>query len=292
MDSKKVVIILGSSGQLGKEFSNSKNLKNNFSLVCLDRSRCDITNYEHVKKEIFKHSPSYLINCAAYTNVDGAELNYLEANSINNEAVENLAKLCNKKDTVLIHFSTDYVFEGNKEKPIKENDNKNPINAYGLTKHLGEEAIYKNCVKYFLFRVSWVYGSYGNNFPKKIIKSIVDNKDIDVVSDQLGSPTPTKLIVSIIEEIISDNDLSSLFGTYHISPNGSCSWFNIAQRIKNYYPSFSKEIKPIKSESLDLKAKRPKFSYLDNTYLKKTFKISIKNWDEYVDSFLEDKNFE
>tara|TARA_B100000886_G_scaffold45999_1_gene28249 strand:- start:2356 stop:3228 length:873 start_codon:yes stop_codon:yes gene_type:complete len=284
----KKIFIFGSSGQLGKEFINSKDFQKNFNMVSFNKDDCDITDFDAAKKLLCEGKPDFLINCAAYTNVDNAEYEQEKANLVNNLALSNISKLCHEMNITLIHFSTDYVFDGISKRTIKESDAKNPLNFYGITKHLGEEEVLKNCKKFFIFRVSWIYGKYGNNFPTKIIKFINDNADITVIDDQIGAPISTSAIVTIIFKIISERKLTDNYGIYNISPNNFCSRHDMAEKIKKNFKNYSKEIYRIKSKDLNTDIVRPQYSCLDNAYLKKTFKIELKNWDDYLVSFLED----
>ncbi len=284
----KKIFVFGSSGQLGKEFINSKDFQKNFNMVSFNKNDCDITDFDSAKEILSEGKPDFLFNCAAYTNVDNAEYEQEKANLVNNLAVSNISKLCEEMNITLIHFSTDYVFDGISKRSIKETDRKNPLNFYGMTKHLGEEAILKNCSKFFIFRVSWIYGKYGNNFPTKIIKFINDNADLTVVDDQIGAPISTSGIVETIFKIISQHELTNNYGIYNISPNNFCSRHDMAEMIKKNFKNYSKKIYRIKSKDLNTEIARPQYSCLDNAYLKKTFKIKLKNWDDYLISFLED----
>ena len=286
MIKKPSVLLLGSSGQLGKEISKNHLIRSNYSLLALDRNECDITNFEKIDEVIDKIKPAFVINCAAYTNVDKAEKEKELANQINNIAVENLSKACKKVDSTLIHFSTDYVFNSISTSPIKEKNKKDPINFYGYSKHLGEEKIFKILKKFFIFRISWVYGEYGENFPKKIIELMKKNKELNVVNDQFGSPTPTSLISSAIGKIICDNKLNKKFGVYNLSPDNYCSWFDIAEKIAKKQKKFTNGINPISSKNFKSDASRPSYSCLDNAHFKKTFKMQIEDWSFYMDDFL------
>lgn len=292
MPKKEKIIILGSSGQLGSELSNNSHLIKHFKVHSFNRKDCDIVNFKKVKLKINEIEPSYIINCAAYTAVDQAEIDRDNAELVNSTAVENLAILCKKMNITLIHFSTDYVFNSKSPQPIKESSAKSPINFYGLTKHLGEEKIFKNCKKFFLFRISWVYGKYGENFPKKIIEQLIKKKDLKIVNDQFGSPTPTSLISMVVGKILANEKLNTKYGVYHISPDNKCSWFDIAEKINLRFNTFANKIQATSSSKYKSNAKRPKYSYLDNALLKKTFKIKIMEWDFYMDDFLDDINDE
>ena len=289
-NNKAKALILGSSGQLGVEFSNNRDFINLFDAVFLSRKNVDITNIDNLELSIKKNKPEYVINCAAYTNVDKAEVDKDAANACNNIAVEYLAKLSNSYSFTLIHFSTDYIFSDITKKPIKENDPKNPVNFYGYTKLMGENAIVKNCLKYFIFRISWVYSVHGNNFPNTIVKLSREKESLNVISDQIGAPTPTYFIVSKIVNLLCRQDIALHYGIYNLTPNGSTSWYEIANLI---YASFNnndqcllKKIKPIKSSEYITNAKRPSYSVLDGTKYITTFNEDVCNWKHYFNNYL------
>ena len=281
------ILVLGSQGQLGRclqdQLANSR-----YQITFASRKEIDITKFKETKSYISYFDPDVVINAAAYTFVDKAENEKEMAEIVNHLAVENIAKSCLENDSLLVHISTDYVFDGISKRSIKETDTKNPLNFYGKTKHLGEEEVLKNCKKFFIFRVCWIYGKYGNNFPTKIIKLINDNADITVVDDQIGAPISTSAIVTIIYKIMSERKLTDSYGIYNIAPNNFCSRHDMAEKIKKNFKNYSKEIYRIKSKDLTTDITRPQYSCLDNAYLKKTFKIELKNWDDYLVSFLED----
>lgn len=288
---KRTVLVLGSSGQLGKEIINDKKIKKYFKIFSKSRKEVDITNFKEVKKIIENKKPDFVINCAAYTNVDKAEKDYEKAHLVNFKAVENIAKLSNEYKSKLIHISTDYIFDRKIKRPIKENIQPMPINKYGLSKYLGEKSIVRFHDEYYILRVGWLYGRYGNNFPKKIIKLAKEKRELHVVNDQLGSPTPASLVANSIYKIMISN--KKYFGIYNISPNGICSWFEVAKFINKEISNIEiqkykiKKVFPISSNSLKIAAKRPKYSYLCNQKIKKTYNLSIHDWDFYLKRFLE-----
>ena len=284
------IVVLGANGQLGKEFVESFSSDNLFQSYFLEKNECNIVNFDQLSVKIKKINPSFIINCAAYTNVDGAETNKEAANDVNLKAVENIIKICNLLDITLIHFSTDYVFDGNSLKPILEDNAKKPINYYGKTKHLGEEIIINKMRKYFIFRISWVYGLHGSNFPKTIIELTKTKTNLSVINDQIGCPTPTFLIVNVIKLILRDKELNKKYGIYNLAPLGSTSWYEIAYQIYEYFSDNPKckleNIEPVKSTSYITKAKRPKYSVLDNNKIIQNFNLSFRQWDLYLKEFL------
>ena len=291
MNDSQRVIILGSSGQLGSEFKFNLNFNNSFDVIYFNREDCDISDFDETFLKISKYNPDYIINCAAYTKVDMAESEKEMCNTVNNISVENLANIAKQLKSVLIHFSTDYVFDGSGSTPIIEDELKCPINHYGLTKHLGEEAIIKTLTKFFIFRISWVYGLNGSNFPKTMIELFKKNNEVSIVNDQIGCPTPTSLVVDVIIKIIKNHNAQNNYGVFNLSPNGYCTWFDIGNFILNdRYSSKSIIIKPVNSDYFNLDARRPKYSVLNNQKIVKTFDITFEKWDKYLKKFL--KNFD
>lgn len=287
------VLVLGSQGQLGNEICNQlKKLK--IQHYFLSRKDCDITDENNLIKIFESIKPSFVINAAAFTDVDGAEIHYQKALDVNYHAVNNLVELSNRFDATLIHFSTDYVFNSIQKCPIKENSKKNPINKYGISKHLGEESIIEKSKKYFIFRISWVYGLKGNNFPKTIINKLKEENTLYVVDDQIGTPTSTNFISEALCKIILNSKFRKMYGVYNLTPCGQTTWHEFAIKILEKLKTIDnqsykfKDVVPVNSNYYNFKANRPKYSVLDNTKLKKTFKINTYNWSNYFDQFIEE----
>lgn len=284
-------MIIGGNGQLGKELALS--FSGSHEVISFSKVECDIGNEKKLENLIKKNLPDVIFNAAAYTDVESAEDDYDAANKINNLALKNLSFLAKKYKSILVHFSTDYIFNSNDESLISENDKANPINVYGKTKYLGEKQIISNCEEYFIFRISWVYGKYGNNFPLKIINLAKNNKELKVISDQYGVPTSTKFIANSCTKIFSKGIRKSDFGIYNLVPNGKVSWYEVAQVIQRKLNSINsnfalKKVLPVKSSEFITKANRPSFSVLSNEKVRKTFKIKTYNWDYYFDEFFEE----
>ena len=286
------VIIFGANGQLGNELFQV--LKKNYLVYGFSKEDCDICNKRELKKIFHNLKPDIVINAAAYTNVDEAENNFSLANKINNLALKYISELVNDFDAILIHFSTDYVFNETNKIPIVESCKKNPINKYGLSKHLGEEQILNKCKKYFIFRISWVYGKYGQNFPKKIIALAKQEKVIRVINDQEGIPTSTKFIAQTINKIISKKEYLTFFGVYNIAPLGSVTWYGLAVHIKSIIDSKNlpicalKDIIPVKSEEYITNASRPRYSCLNNIKMCDMFNIRTYDWTKYLDEYMDE----
>ena len=287
------ILLLGAGGQLGQEIN--KDLSKNHDILSLTKKECDITNYSFLEEKIKLFKPKVIINAAAYTNVDDAENNESLADNINHLAVNKLARLSKDYKVVLIHFSTDYIFNHKINEPISEDEKEDPINVYGLTKYLGEKSIIRNMENFYILRISWVYGKYGKNFPKTILKLAKNKKELNIVDDQIGSPTPTSLISSVINKLLvlhfkGDN----YFGIYNLSPSGSCSWYEIGNFILGHVKDKKnfklKTINKISSKEFKSLAKRPKYSYLDNSKIKKVLNVNIHDWKYYLKDFI-DSNY-
>lgn len=285
------VILLGSNGQLGKDLEIG--LKNTHSLLSLSREECCITSMSNMSLIFNKFKPDVVINCAAYTHVDDAEDNKDLCFLVNHIGVKNLAKLSVELDFMLIHFSTDYVFSAKENSPIEEDDPKGPLNVYGESKLYGENEILQNCSKYLIFRISWVYGIHGKNFPKTILNLAKKEKNLKIVNDQIGTPTPTTLVLDALSKILNDlhkYNMEEVSGIYHLSPSGACSWYDVANEILKFIKDKKgyklSSITPINSFEFSSKAKRPNFSQLSNKKINKTFNIKPLRWDIYLKRFL------
>jgi len=288
------ILLLGAGGQLGQEIN--KDLSKNHDILSLTKKECDITNYSFLEEKIKLFKPKVIINAAAYTNVDDAENNESLADNINHLAVNNLARLSKNYKVVLIHFSTDYIFNHKINEPISEDEKEDPINVYGLTKYLGEKSIIRNMENFYILRISWVYGKYGKNFPKTILKLAKNKKELNIVDDQIGSPTPTSLISSVINKLLVLHFKGeNYYGIYNLSPNGSCSWYEIGNFILGHVKDKKnfklKTINKISSKEFKSLAKRPKYSYLDNSKIKKVLNVNIHDWKYYLKDFIE-SNYE
>ena len=288
------ILLLGAGGQLGQEIN--KDLSKNHDILSLTKKECDITNYSFLEEKIKLFKPKVIINAAAYTNVDDAENNKSLADNINHLAVNKLARLSKDYRVVLIHFSTDYIFNHKINEPISEDEKEDPINVYGLTKYLGEKSIIRNMENFYILRISWVYGKYGKNFPKTILKLAKNKKELNIVDDQIGSPTPTSLISSVINKLLVLHFKGeNYYGIYNLSPNGSCSWYEIGNFILGHVKDKKnfklKTINKISSKEFKSLAKRPKYSYLDNSKIQKVLNVNIHDWKYYLKDFIE-SNYE
>ena len=282
-----LVLIIGSEGQLGKCLYDKKFLSP-LEIKFFNKKDLDITNFDKVCRLLKQLSPSYVINAAAYTNVDEAENEASKAFLINKYAVKNLAQACLLSNTKLIHFSTDYVFDGQSSTPYIENDLCNPKTVYGKSKLEGEIAIKESGCKFFIIRTSWVFSEYGNNFLKTMLNISKQKKLINVVNDQIGSPTYAGDIANATYKLISLDILKNIKPQIlHFSGNTPCSWFDFAEEIfkclEKTFSNNSVVIKPISSEDFQSKAKRPKYSLLNSYKIKKLIDIKESNWKKAID---------
>jgi len=289
------ILLIGSSGQVGNSIESL--IQDKYELVTLNRPVLDFTKPKKLKSLILKISPSIVINAAGYTSVDLAESEPDLAYICNQDAPRFLAKICAKENMLLIHFSTDYVFDGNKKEAYLEKDVCNPINVYGLSKRQGEIEILKSGCKYFIFRTSWVYGPVRNNFLKTILELASMERSINVVDDQIGLPTSTELISLIVEKCIDLYFIKDIkesdYGIYHLAPFGKVSWYGFACAIiktatKEGFEIKIKEkdIKRISSKEYSFVAKRPINSVLNISKLDNFLGIRILNWEKYLNKVL------
>jgi len=282
------ILLIGSKGQLGSELNIS--LKKYGEIIDSDRSKLDLENHEKISLYIEQIHPTIIINASAYTNVEEAEDNETLASKINFKAVSILAQISKKLDILLIHFSTDYVFDGTKKDPYLEDDLPCPINIYGKTKLEGEKAIQESGCKYYIFRVSWLIGKYGSNFAKKIIYFAKNKENLKVINDQKGVPTSPRLIGEVMNQLIKSYQTNSIwdFGIYNLNPRGEASWFIIAKFIINFINEMDnknsflvKSVQPVSTNEFKTKAKRPLNSLLDNSKLEKVLGYELNDWESY-----------
>jgi dTDP-4-dehydrorhamnose reductase len=269
------ILILGHKGMLGHELV--KEFKNDHELVLWDREQIDISKKEDVIKKIGDLWPDVVINAAAYTAVDEAESNKDLVYKVNGCAVGFLATACKEVNALLIHFSTDYVFDGENHNGYKENHPYNPINIYGKSKALGEKMILDVSPRYYIIRTSWLFGKHGKNFVETMLRLAGENKDIKVVNDQFGSPTYAKDLASEVKKLVESQNP---YGIYHITNSETCSWYDFAVKIFEL-SSLNLKIKPVKSEEFPTPAKRPIYSMLINTKLP-----PMRKWEEALKDYL------
>ncbi|MDB9960529.1 dTDP-4-dehydrorhamnose reductase [Oceanihabitans sp.] len=281
---KKKVLVTGANGQLGLTFKelfekNSKSCEFTF----MSKANLDISNTDDLKRVFESDKYDYCINCAAYTNVDQAEIEQEKAFNINAEAVKILAENCKTRNTTLIHISTDYVFDGEQEDPYKESENTNPINIYGESKLRGERYIQEITNNYYVIRASWLYSKYNKNFVKTIVNKLQENMNLQIITTQTGTPTSCIDLSNFIYFLINNN---VDYGVYHFSALGQANWYEFAQHIaSSFNHDLISNIKPV--TNFVALAKRPKYSVLNNT---KTQQIPYRqnHWKTSVNRILKD----
>ena len=269
------ILVTGANGQLGHEMQRVA-LQSNNNYLFTDVEELDITDYNAVISFMSKEKINVVVNCAAYTNVDKAEDDEVTAFRINAKAVENLANACKCNNATLIHVSTDYVFNGDANIPYKEDVNTNPTGAYGRTKLAGEECIINVDCNYIILRTAWLYSKWGNNFVKTMMRLTAEKESLNVIFDQVGTPTFAGDLADAISHII-ENNLIDKKGIYHFSNEGVCSWFDFATVIADFAGNKC-YIKPIHSDEFPSKVKRPHFSVLDKSKFTTTFNYIIPYW--------------
>lgn len=271
------ILITGANGQLGSEM---RELSPDYLEYCFffeDSKSLDITDYDDVKTYIELNKIEAVINCAAYTAVDKAEEEKEVAEAVNSMGVDNLTKSINNVGGKLIHISTDYVFNGENHIPYKEEDKVSPIGIYGKTKRLGEECFINSEVEGIIIRTSWVYSSFGNNFVKTMLRLGRSKDSLNVIFDQVGSPTYARDLAKVCLDLVKE-DLTSKSKTYHYSNEGITSWYDFAKAIMEFDNNITCVINPIESKDYPTPAKRPHYSVLNKGKIKKDFNVEIPYW--------------
>jgi len=273
------VLVTGADGQLGYDVVKKLN-KENIEHLGVDKKDFDLTNEKETKKIILDYAPDVIVHCAAYTDVDQAEVERELCYQVNVEGTRYIAEVVKKLDAKLLYISTDYVFDGQGGEPFEVTDEPNPINYYGQTKYQGEQEVQKLLDKYFVIRTSWVFGEHGDNFVKTMLKLGEERDEISVVADQYGSPTYTVDLAELIIEMIKTDK----YGTYHATNERVCSWYEFAKEIFNV-SNINVNVKAVSSDEFETKAERPnnsrlsKINLINNGFKKLVnYKKSLKNF--------------
>jgi len=278
------ILVTGINGQVGHALMHELT---EHELIGLSRDDCDLTNPDQIKQVIDQHHPDLIINPAAYTKVDQAEDEPELAFKINRDAPKVIAEKAQEYHIPLIHFSTDYVFDGEKKAAYVEDDPTHPLGVYGQSKCAGEEAILEVGGLTYIFRTSWVYSNVGYNFYLTMKRLSQERNKLKIVGDQFGVPTSNKFIAEQMKVIIPKlNDNNT--GTYHLVPDGSCSWYEFAKQIiSQTNPQFDlKNIHEIETHEFPTKTKRPTNSVLNNVKIKNTFNLSFNDWSEELNKII------
>jgi len=281
---KGKILVTGADGQLGQAFAEILKKKKIDSL-CLQKKQLDITDQIKLEEIIKKYRPDFLINCAAYNDVDKAEKDET-AFLINATGVRNLARTCQRNNCILVHYGTDYVFDGKKSSPYKTTDIPHPLNKYGRSKLQGEKYVQKLCVKYYLIRLSSLFGNNPTaSFPLKLLTWIKNKKEISIVANQVFSPTFTKDVVKMTLKLITTDK----YGLYHLTNSGYCSRYEWAKFILKEI-KWPGKIFSVKGKKFEIQAERPRFSVLDNYLTEKILKCKMPSWQKATRAFLKEMN--
>lgn len=276
MQSKRI-LVTGANGQLGSEMRKLGAVSPN-EYIFTDVQELDITNKEAVMSFVEQNGVNIIVNCAAYTNVDKAEDDEATAELINATAVGNLAEAAKAVDGTLFHVSTDYVFGADGNTPRSEDMPTNPLGVYGRTKLNGEQAIQDVGAKAIIIRTAWLYSEFGNNFLKTMLRLTAEKESLNVVFDQVGTPTYAGDLALVIFSIIEGNLYAGNEGVYHFSNEGVCSWYDFANEIAIAAGNINCNIQPCHSSEFPSKVTRPPYSVLDKTKIKQTFGVDIPHW--------------
>lgn len=286
------VLIMGARGQLGRELCDCfargytaigtpDILNQRNAVTAADIDEVDIADIDALRRFFADKSFDVIFNCAAYTDVVGCETNIDTAMRANAQGPRNLAMLAEETGAKLVHVSTDYVFDGNAQRPYAEWDVKNPLGVYGLSKHLGEEYVREQTGRYFIVRTAWLYGKYGKNFVKTMLRIAKEKGACRVVSDQMGNPTYAGDLAHHILKLATTEE----YGIYHGTGNGICSWFALTQKIISL-TGIPATVSPCTSAEFPSPVKRPLYSALDHAAFRATVGDEFRPWEEALAAFL------
>lgn len=299
---KPKILLTGKNGQVGHDLQNS--LPTLGQVVALDREELDLAKPDQIRETIRRIQPAVIVNAAAYTAVDQAEKEESLAHVINAEAPAVMAEEAKKIGAALIHYSTDYVFDGTNRTPYQENDSTNPLNAYGRTKRAGEQAIQSSAVNHLIFRTTWVYSTRGKNFLLTILRLATQREELRIVSDQIGAPTWSRAIASATTQVLhriydpqeDSPGWSAISGTFHMTADGETNWYQFAKAIleearkqtsapaewfttaTRRVPLIARQVIPTPTAEYPTPARRPAYSVLSNTRLQTVFGIQLPDW--------------
>lgn len=272
------ILLTGRSGQVGSALERA--LAPVGEVIAVDRAGLDLRDIDAIGRKISELKPTIIVNAAAYTAVDRAEIERETAFAVNAAAVGILAEEAKKSDALLIHFSTDYVFDGEKASPYVETDSPNPLNVYGRSKLEGERAVAASGCRHFIFRTSWVYAPGGRNFVRAILAAAKTRPELKVVNDQHGAPTSSEAIAAAVARIVADaGALQKPGGVYHLSAAGETTWYGFAMELLSM-KGLATPVMGISTAEYGAPARRPKNSLLDNTKLLRTFGVALADWRE------------
>lgn len=276
------LLVTGVKGQLGHDVVKECE-KRGINAVGVDIEEMDITDPEACERVIKETKADAVVHCAAYTAVDAAEDNVELCRKINAQGTENIVRVCRELDIKMMYFSTDYVFNGEGERPWKPDDKREPLNVYGQTKYEGELAVEDALEKYFILRIAWVFGVNGKNFIKTMLRLGKEKGAVSVVNDQIGSPTYTADLAVLVVDMIQ----TEKYGTYHVTNEGLCSWYEFACQIFNE-AGMGVKVTPVSSDAFPAKAKRPSNSRMDKSRLTENGFSLLPSWQDALERYLKE----
>lgn len=275
------ILVTGVKGQLGHDVVNEL-AKRGHTPIGVDVEEMDITDASAVEKEMKKEPLDAVIHCAAYTAVDAAEDNREICMRVNAEGTRNIARVCRDLDLKMVYISTDYVFDGEGERPWEPDDPRDPLNVYGESKYQGELAVEEYLEKYFTVRIAWVFGVNGKNFIKTMLRLAESQKEINVVNDQIGSPTYTYDLAVLLADMVE----TEKYGRYHATNEGLCTWYEFAKEIFRQ-AGVDIRVNPVSSDEFPAKAKRPHNSRMDKRKLAQNGFRPLPSWQDALKRYLE-----
>lgn len=277
------VLVTGVKGQLGYDVVNECK-KRGIEAVGVDVEEMDITDAQAVDDVVTQSKVDAVIHCAAYTAVDAAEDNVEICRKVNAEGTENIAKVCKKLDIKMVYISTDYVFDGEGNRPWEPDDERHPLNVYGQTKYEGELAVEQNLNKYFIVRIAWVFGVNGKNFIKTMLRLGEERGAVSVVNDQIGSPTYTYDLAVLLVDMVQ----TEKYGRYHATNEGLCSWYEFACEIFRQAGMHQVKVSPVDSSAFPAKAKRPNNSRMSKDKLEQNGFHRLPTWQDALGRYLKE----
>ncbi|HRZ97949.1 MAG TPA: dTDP-4-dehydrorhamnose reductase [Paludibacter sp.] len=280
----KTILITGSNGQLGGEMQVAAMQYPEFYYIYTDIDELDICNKTEVENFVKRYKVDFIVNCAAYTAVDKAEDDTELCYKINAEAVRNIGEVAEKNNIKVIHVSTDYVYDGTHHLPYNEEQPVCPATVYGKSKLAGEQALLETCKQSVILRTSWLYSSFGNNFVKTMMKLGEERDSLNVIYDQIGTPTYAADLADTIMQIIKNETFVP--GIYHFSDEGVCSWYDFTKSIHRI-AGISCDVHPIETKDYPARTPRPQYSVLNKAKIKATYGIKIPHWEESLVTCIE-----
>lgn len=286
------IILLGKNGQVSSAIQRYFNQFSDAELIVLGSEEVDLTQPQDWSDVLAAFNPTWIINATAYTAVDAAESDLVNCNQLNHLSVADIASFCCQRNIKLVHFSTDYVFDGKQQVPYKEDDEVNPQTQYGRTKLLAEQAIINSGADYVILRTSWVYDAFGKNFVNTMLRLANERDQLNVVADQIGSPTWADdlaiITLNMIAKVMQGNQFVA--GIFHASGEGQTSWFDFCREIMRLTGNDAVTVNAIKTEDFPTPALRPRYSVLDNSKLESVYNLKLNNWQHSLKHCLQQKS--